>query len=224
MLEIAASAKEKGLELIAITDHGPAMPDGPHPYYFGNQRVLPREIRGVRILRGVEANVVTENGDLDLDKFYLERLDVVLAGFHTRCFPANEKEVCTSTVLKVMENPFVDIIVHPGNPEFPIDFETVIKRAAEKGIPLELNNSSFCGSRRGSERNCHDVAGMLAQFGGPVAIGSDSHFAWDVGKFDYAVNAALNAGIKEEQILNTSAAKVLSYLERKKHLLRRWPE
>lgn len=221
ILEIAASAKEKGLELVAVTDHGPAMPDGPHPYYFGNQRVLPGEIYNVRMLKGVEANVINDNGDLDLDKFYLERLDIVLAGFHTRCFSSNDKSVCTDTILKVIDNPYVDIIVHPGNPEFPIDFKTVIKRAAEKGMPLELNNSSFCGSRRGSESNCHDIAGMMAHFGGPVVIGSDAHFAWDVGRFDRAVEAALEAGIKEEQLLNTSAEKVLGYLARKKDLLRR---
>lgn len=221
VLEIAAAARDKGLELIAITDHGPAMPDGPHPYYFANLRVIPGEIHGVRILKGIEANVINEDGDLDLEGYYLKRMDIVLAGFHYGCFNSNDKTVCTETFLRVMENPYVDIIVHPGNPDYPIDFEAVISRAAEKGIPLELNNSSFCGSRRGSENNCRDIASMMAHFGGPVVIGSDAHFAWDVGRFDQALEAAAAAGIKEENILNTSAEKVLNYLEQKKALLRR---
>ncbi|HWI54852.1 MAG TPA: phosphatase [Desulfobacteria bacterium] len=221
ILEIAASARDKGLQMVAVTDHGPAMPDGPHPYYFANLRVLPREIDGVRILKGIEANVINENGDLDLEKYYLERMDIVLAGFHYGCFRSNDKKVCTDTFLRVMENPYVDIIVHPGNPEFPIDFETVISRAAELGIPLELNNSSFCGSRRGSEHNCREIASMIARFKGPVVIGSDAHFAWDVGRFDHAIEAAAAAGIKEEQVLNTSADKVLNYLEHKQNLARR---
>jgi len=219
VMEIAGAAGEKGLSLIAITDHGPAMPGGPHPYYFGNQRVLPREIGGVRILRGVEANIINENGELDLQKYYLERLDIVLAGFHTGCFPASDVETCTRAVLKAMENPYVDIIVHPGNPEFPLDYEVVIKRAAQKGIPLEINNSSFCGSRRGSAQNCCDIARLLAIFGGPVVIGSDAHFARDVGRFDNALETVIAAGVQEEQVLNTSVEKVLNYLGRKKGLL-----
>lgn len=197
------------------------MPDGPHPYYFGNQRVWPEEINNVRILKGVEANVIDNKGNVDLDKYYLERLDVVLAGFHTHCFPSNDKKFCTEAILKVMDNPYVDIIVHPGNPEFPFDLEEVVGKAAEKGIPLEINNSSFCGSRKGSEQNCHNVAEMIARQGGPVVIGSDAHFAWDVGRFDKGLEAVIRAGIKEEQVLNTSAAKVLTYLNRKRDLSRR---
>lgn len=219
ILEIASTARDKGLQMVAITDHGPAMPDGPHSYYFRNMRVLPEEIYGVRILKGIEANVINENGDLDLEQRYLERMDIVLVGFHFGCFRSNDKKVCTDTLLKVMKNPSVDIIVHPGNPEFPIDFETVIGRAAEQGIPLELNNSSFCGSRRGSEQNCHEVASMIARFGGPLVIGSDAHFAWDVGRFDQALEAVKAAGIHEEQILNASVERVLNYLARKKNKL-----
>ena len=221
VLEIASSAGEKGLQLVAITDHGPAMPNGPHPYYFANLRVLPAEIYGVQILKGIEANIINEDGNLDLEKYYLDRMDIVLAGFHFGCFKSNEKKVCTDTFLKVMENPYVDIIVHPGNPEFPIDYKTVISRAAEHGIPLELNNSSFCGSRRGSQDNCCEIAAMIAHNGGPVVIGSDAHFAWDVGRFDRAIEAAAAAGIKEEQVINTSAEKVINYLNHRKDLRRR---
>lgn len=204
--------------MVAITDHGPLMPGGPHPYYFGNQRVLPGEIEGVRLLKGVEANIINEQGELDLEKYYLERLDIVLAGFHTRCFPSNDHNACTKALLNVMDNPFVDIIVHPGNPEFPVDYEKVIQKAADKGIPLEINNSSFCGSRRGSEDNCRSIARMMAAAGGPVSIGSDAHFAWDVGKFDIALETIMEAGIKEEQILNTSVNKIMEYLGRKEAL------
>ncbi len=202
--------------MAAITDHGPAMPGGPHYYHFGNLRVLPSEIGGVKILKGVEANIINEKGELDLDTYYLERLDVVLAGFHARCFGSSVMEDCTRALFNAMENPLIDIIVHPGNPEFPLDYEAVVRRAAEKGIPLEINNSSFCGSRRGSSGNCSDIARMIAAYGGPMVIGSDAHFAQDVGRFDYAVEAVLAAGIREEQVLNSSVEKVLQYLGRKK--------
>ncbi|WP_418792606.1 phosphatase [Phosphitispora sp. TUW77] len=214
--EIAAAAKERGLQMVAITDHGPAMPGAPHHYHFGNLRVLPAEIGGVMVLKGVEANIINDKGDLDLDKYYLERLDIVLAGFHTGCFKSSDMEDCTRAMLNLMENPIVDIIVHPGNPEFPLNYEAVVSKAAEKGIPLEINNSSFCGSRRGSYDNCSSIARMIAAYGGPVVIGSDAHFAADVGMFDLAVETVIAAGISEEQVLNTSVEKVVTYLRRKK--------
>lgn len=217
--EIAAAAKENGLSMIAITDHGPMMPGGPHPYHFGNLRVLPEEIAGVRVLKGVEANIINENGEVDLDSYYLKRLDVVLAGFHEHCFPYQDKANCTTAMLKAMDNPFIDIIVHPGNPEFPVDYEAVVSKSAEKGIPLEINNSSFCGSRRGSEHNCRQLARLIARYGSPMVIGSDTHFAPDVGNFDIALATVLEAGVKEEQILNTSVKKVMDYLDRKNSLL-----
>jgi putative hydrolase len=217
--EIAAAARDKGLAMVAVTDHGPAMPDGPHPYYFANQRVWPREIDGVRILRGIEANIINEKGELDLEEFYLKRLEIVLAGFHSHCTPSGDVKTYTKAMLSAMENPYVDIIVHPGNPEFPVDYDIIIKTAAKKGIPLEINNSSFCGSRRGSIDNCRSIAKMIAKSGGLIVIGSDAHFACDVGRFEQALEAVKEAGIKEEQILNTSVEKILAYLGRKKYLV-----
>ena len=64
--EIIDAAAQKGLEAIALTDHGPAMPGGPHRYHFGNLFVLPDKDKGVEVLRGVEANIVDSDGTLDL--------------------------------------------------------------------------------------------------------------------------------------------------------------
>ena len=56
---------------------------------------------------------------------------------------------------------------------------------------------------------------MIASHGGPVVIGSDAHFAADVGRFDKALETVISAGIKTEQILNTSVEKVSTYLSRR---------
>ena len=81
--ELAAEAARKGLLAMAITDHGPALPGGPHMYHFGAMRFIPETIGGVRILRGIEANIIDARGSLDLPEHYLSKLDFVMAG-HTR--------------------------------------------------------------------------------------------------------------------------------------------
>ena len=63
--EIAVEAGRKGLRLVGMTDHGPALPGGPHPYHFAALRFVPETLHGVRILRGVEANILGP-GQLDL--------------------------------------------------------------------------------------------------------------------------------------------------------------
>ena len=72
--------KTKDLKILGITDHGVNMPGGPHLYYFGNIRVIPGELYGVQILRGVEANICASDGSLDLPDRLLERLQDELNG------------------------------------------------------------------------------------------------------------------------------------------------
>jgi putative hydrolase len=62
--EMARGAFNKGIKLIGITDHGPKLPGGPNVYHFGNFSIVPDELYGVRIVKGVEANIL-KNGKLD---------------------------------------------------------------------------------------------------------------------------------------------------------------
>lgn len=215
VLELASHAKQKGLAMLAVTDHGPSMPGGPHAYHFGNMQVIPSEIDGVEILRGVEANIIDYRGNLDLPEAYLERLDIVLAGFHTYCYPGGTVEENTQAMIRAMQNPVIDIIVHPGNPEFPINIEKVIRAAADTGTFIEINNSSFTVSRRGSKDNCVLIAKAAKRLGAKVAIGSDAHIAMDVGNFDRAMQVVEEAGLTEADVLNASAERVKAYLSRK---------
>ncbi len=64
--EYATEAAEKGLELIGMTDHGPAMPGGPHIYHFDNLKIIPDNLHGVEILKGAEANIIGYDGSMDI--------------------------------------------------------------------------------------------------------------------------------------------------------------
>lgn len=209
--EIIRAAADAGLEMVALTDHGPAMPGGPHEYYFGNLRILPHRLYGVEILQGVEANIMDEKGSLDLRDVYLNRLDIILAGFHSVCIKPGSREHNTAAMINALQNPHVDIIVHPGNPEYPIDVEQVVRHAKHAGKALEINNSSFL-VRRGSKETCMEIAKYVRQHGTWVSISSDAHFSSSVGEVSMALQLALDAGIPEDCILNLTAARVTSFL------------
>jgi putative hydrolase len=50
--EIVDIAREKGLQMVAITDHGPRMAGAPGLDHFWNTLIWPREVNGVQVLRG----------------------------------------------------------------------------------------------------------------------------------------------------------------------------
>ena len=211
--ENVAVAAKKGLELIAITDHGPMMPGASHAYHFGNLKAVPNKYLGVEVLKGVEANIIDSEGTLDLGEYYLEILDIVLAGFHSYCFQSGTVEENTAAMINAMANPFVDIIVHPGNPEFKINPYEIVKASKEYGVCLEINNSSLGFTRKGSYCNCMEIARRAAEMGTIVSVGSDAHWAEYVGDFTNALLLMQQAGIKEEQIINKSVERVYGYLQ-----------
>lgn len=212
--ELATAAAQIGLKAIAVTDHGPALPGGPHRYHFCAMRFIPERIAGVRILRGVEANILDTTGGMDLEQGLLEQLDFVLAGFHENCgYCGSDIERNTEALLAVMRNPRVKCISHPGNPVFPLHYERVVLAAVETGTALEINNSSLSLSRKGSSGNCEKIARLCAEAGAPIMIGSDAHISQGVGVFDDALALIARAGIKEAQVMNASYERLFSFLE-----------
>ncbi len=215
VLEIARVAADKGLAMIALTDHGPSMPGGPHAYHFSNQLAIPEEIYGVRVLKGIEANIVDREGGLDLDEDRLAKLDIVLAGLHTFCAPYGSPAENTAMLVRAIANEWVDVVVHPGNPEYLIDEEAVVRAAAEHGVALEINNSSLTVVRKGSRPHCDNIACLAKEYGCKIMVGSDSHFAFSVGNFGAAAELIEKHGIPAELVLNTSVDLIMNHLERR---------
>ncbi|MEI8354678.1 MAG: PHP domain-containing protein [Deltaproteobacteria bacterium] len=211
--EMAAAAGYKGLKALAITDHGPAMPGGPHLYHFAAIRFIPPWIGGVRILLGVEANILALDGSIDIPEPYLGKLDFVMAGLHERCgFDCQGIDRNTEALLRAMANPCIRAIAHSGNPAFPVHFEALVQGALETGTALEINNSSLSHSRSGSRPNCEYLAELIASSGAPVIIGSDAHIAQGVGEFGEAIALLERSGVAVEQVMNSSLERLLAFL------------
>ncbi len=211
--EMAEYASIMELKMIAITDHGIKMPGGPHEYYFSQIMGLPSSIYGVEILKGVEANIIDQHGSLDMPQRVLDNLDLVLASFHTDTgYQTGSVEQNTRALIAAIQNPYVHMITHPGNPEFPVDLEKIAQAAKLAGKALEINNSSFSLSRPGSTPRCNHMAHIVAKTETIVSINSDAHSCFAVRSFDKALEAAEKAGIKPSRVLNTSVNLIKEYL------------
>lgn len=207
-----AQAKLKNIKLFAITDHGPDMADAPHYWHFVNMRIWPRVVDGVGILRGIEANIKSTQGEIDCTGPMLTSLDLILAGFHEPVFAPQDQATNTEAMIATIASGNVHIISHPGNPKYPIDIKGVAQAAAEHRVALEINNSSFVHSRKGSEANCRAVAAAVRDAGGMVALGSDSHTAFTLGDFSECRKILDEVDFPEDQILNVTPRRMLDFL------------
>lgn len=210
--EIALDAKEKGMEMVAITDHAPAMSDSPHEWHFSCMKFLPRQYKEIYILRGAEANIIDYNGGLDLPQWILKDLDIIIASLHEPCMKPGTIEENTNAVLKCIENEYVTIVGHIGNPAFAVNYEEIVDAVLKHHKLIEINNHSF-KMRKGSAGNCEKVARLCMERGASIVVSSDAHFAFMVGELDEAQAMLDGIGFPEELVQNTTAEKLLNFLK-----------
>lgn len=212
LLENCAAAKAAGIKLMAVTDHAPTMPGAPHYWYFNNLRVLPRVLDGVGVLRGTEANILNEHGDIDLEQSTTDMLDVVIGSFHEPVFKPSNEATHTKALLAAIESGQINILGHLGNPNFPFDIDTVVKAAAKHKVMIEINNSSLVHSRPGSDSRCALIAESARDHDAYLTFGSDAHFCSYIGNFEACIKLVKTIGFPKERLVSTHAVKLLEYL------------
>lgn len=219
--EMAQMAAEKGLKGLALTEHAPAMPGSTNLYYFQNLRIVPREMYGVKLLFGTELNILNEEGEVDLPEGVLKSLDIAIASIHPLCFQEERgKESIMSAYKKVMENPWVDIIGHPDDGRFPVDYKELVKAAKQTGTLLEVNNSSLKpgGFRKDTKDNSVAMLKECEEQGAMVVLGTDSHVDVTLADYTYVEEVLKETDFPEELIANISYEKLLNSLKRSRNV------
>lgn len=213
--EYAKEASEKGLELIGMTDHGPAMLGGPHIFHFDNLRVLPDNLNGVEILKGIEANIIGYDGSMDAADKILEGLDIVISSFHGPCLKPSTMKENTRAVIKSIENRNVNIIGHPDDSRVELDYPELAKAAADSGVMIEVNNSSLrpTSYRLNARENYEKLLEECYKYKLYIVINSDAHIHTDIGEIDYAFELVKNLGYPKELIANANIGKLKQRLE-----------
>ncbi len=213
--ENASEAAINGMHAIAMTDHGPAMQGAASALHFANLGVIPEQISGVRIFKGAEANIIDFSGGLDLPEWVLSKLEFVIASLHDIVIEPGDEEQNTQAMINALKNPYVDAVAHPGNPQFRVDLDRVVRTAAEYGKLIEINNGSF-RVRKGSEKNCLEFTRKCKKYGVSVTCGTDSHMCYDIGKFDAVLKLLGEAQMPEELVLSTSLEKAEAFVKLRK--------
>lgn len=198
------AAAAKGLLAMGTSDHSSGLPGGAIDDFFYNYKVLPKEFQGMRILRGVEANIMNHKGKLDVKTKLLKSLDYVIASLHQPCLAPAEAALNTEALIKTMENPFVGIIGHPDDSRYPLDYKKLVKAAAKWQVALEVNNSSLRphASRQGAAENYQELLYWAVHYEVPVILDSDAHICFDVGELTLAEELIEETAFPHDLVVN----------------------
>ena len=216
---MARAAKAQGYEYIAITDHsvGLGIVQGLSPERLREQRKLidrlNEELAPFRILAGIELEIRVD-GTLALPDEVLAELDIVLASVHTSM--RQDEETMTKRVLAAIYNPHVDIIAHPTGrlinqrDRLNLDFDRVLRAAAETGTILEINGQPNRLDLDGEHVRAAIEAGVM------LSLGTDAHSVEGLGVMPLAVAMARRGWAEARHVLNTRPLEeVLEILARK---------
>lgn len=204
--QMAAAAKRKGYEYIAITDHSKSttVAGGLDEKEIERQIKeidgLNKRLKDFRVLKSIEVDIL-KDGSLDLEDGILSKLDIVIASVHSHFSMPPEK--MTERIVKAMRNRFVSIIGHPTGrligrrAPYELDMEKIMDEASRTGTALELNSYP-------DRLDLNDIHCRLAKAKGvKVAINTDSHSPSDLSHMRYGIGTARRGWLTKKNVINT---------------------
>lgn len=203
--EMAEAAKNAGLQLLGISEHGPGIPGTVNPFYYTNLEVIPRSIYGVEMVHGCEINVLN-GGKLSLDDRFVQWLDYALVGIHDLCYENEGIEKNTQNVIECMKHKKVFFVSHPDDSRMPLNYEKLVHAAKVYHVALEVNNSSFrkLHSRKNVLENYRTMLALCKENNVPIIVNTDAHDPSAVGNFELAYAFLETVDFPEDLILNYS--------------------
>lgn len=207
--ELAQEASEQGLFALAVTDHA-HLPD---PQFFHSLVLIPEYFKGVRMLSGIEANVLDYDGKIDVDDSLSNKLDIVVASMHGGVIDGKpDFEKCTNAYLNLAKNPNVNIVGHSGSEYFKYDYDKVILEFAKNGKLVEINDSAF-RYNKDSKHNCVTIAEKCMQYGARICVNTDAHFTNTLGRAYDALEVLEEIDFPQKLIVNTNIDNLKAYFD-----------
>jgi len=216
--EMADAAIERGLKVLAITDHSASLgvAGGLTVRRLKEQRQeidAVQDVLGetIHLLQGSEVEIRSD-GSLDYPDDILIDLDIVIASLHTGLRQPREK--VTQRLLNAIRNPHVDVIAHPTGRIIPnregadLDMAAVLEAAAEHGVALEINAHP-------ARLDLDDIYARRAiEMGINLSINTDAHSASDMDLLHFGVATARRGWVTPENVINAwTAERLLVWLK-----------
>jgi putative hydrolase len=198
------------MKALAITDHGPCLQGRDCSVVFDR---LHDPVEGIRFLKGMECNLGSSQGSIDVPRDVLPWLDIVLLGIH----PNTERGLAVSTYTNMLisaieRNPHIDIITHPNDQNYKVDFRALAQAAREHGVAIELNNSKTM-LKRVPDKITLELIEACAEAGCSMAVCSDAHAINELGRNEDVLPLLKQAGFPRELVINDIAERAFAFIE-----------
>ena len=206
-------AKKHGIKYLGVSDHACTMPGGPHPFFFQNLKVIPKEVDGVRVIKGIEGNIIDFDGNLDISEDVDQSVEYIIASLHSPCINPGSEEENTNAILNAMDIDKVKIIGHPDDSRYNLNYEKIVLKAKEKNILLEINNSSLSPNsfRVGANENLTKMLKLCKENKVRVVMGTDSHICYDIGKFENCKKLLEEVDFPIELVINYHEDEIVEF-------------
>ncbi len=223
--DVVSVAEKMGLSQIGFTDHGFC-----HMAYGTNRKnqeklreQLSEQSTKVQLFLGIEANIRSFDGTIDLQDDDLKNLDYVVCGYHKTTKPKTFKDVfCfnlpgivgkkrfsqkriaeqTKAYVSAIKSGKIDILAHPGYC-LPIFVEEVGKACVDYGVAIELNGKRISLS--------DEEIVKLYSLGAKFVVNSDAHTIERVGEVSLPLACVERLHI-QDAVLNVD--KLVSFKKR----------
>ncbi|WP_332689688.1 DNA polymerase/3'-5' exonuclease PolX [Halalkalibacter lacteus] len=217
--EMVETAKARGYEYIAITDHSKFLrvANGLSVERLKEQHAKIRRLNehydDFTILTGIEMDILPD-GTLDYEDDILSEVDFVIAAIHSSF--QQDRSTIMYRLKTALENKHVDLIAHPtgrllGRRDgYDVDVEMLIQLAKETNTALELNANPHRLDLSAYWLKKAEEAEVV------LAINTDAHNKESLDLMSYGTAVARKAMLKSNSVMNTWP------LERLQKYLRRY--
>lgn len=221
MVEQAAKLK---LTELHITEHG-NMHHYARKLTLASYREMKAEITRlqalypqIKLVFGIEANIVSVEGELDFTPAEMEIFDEVNMGFHMLCrmkklsdylriqlpailftklklriFEPSLRRTCTKAALSALSRYKINMITHPQS-NYPLDIDAIAEKCAQTDTLLEINDPRGC-------LNAENLA-RAAKYPVTFALGSDAHCTEEIGRCERGAEIIEKSGIDIARVVN----------------------
>jgi len=212
-LELLTRAKELGIKALAITDHGPILESTIPPTFYDR---LFDPLDGIRLIKGMECNICDKDGTIDLPLEKLPFLEIILCGLHPNLENnLGIKENTDMLIAAIKKYPCIDIITHPNDAVYPVDFNSLAPVAKEHGVAIEINNSKTLLQRIDDATTCRLIRACKSH-NCPIVICSDTHAINELGRDESVRPFIEKEYFPEELIINNNIERAFAFIEVRK--------
>ena len=223
-------ARKKGLKQIAITDHGFghslfAIERNKFNNFISECKAAAKKY-DIEVLVGVEANLCSNNGDIDVTPEDYDKMDILLMGWHNFvktsfwqklslfCLnyffnvfgtPKWKRNKNTQAYINAIKKHPIDIITHL-NYGMKVNTLEVAKFARDNNVLIELNGKRI----KFTDAEMLEMAKEKVKF----IINSDAHSKNSVAEVNKAINLITRLNIPEELIVNLNKKQIFKKINK----------